>query len=102
MSVVLLPCGNWFVSGSSRGVLTEIGENGMNALQREDDSEASQAQAANNHLWGALIPTSPSLKRVDFWQGQSTYKIGRHHSCDIQLSSPKISACRRPRWRARR
>ena len=40
---------------------------------------ASQSErAVDAHLWGFLIPCSPTLIRIDFSRVRPTYKIGRN------------------------
>ncbi|EJD42329.1 SMAD/FHA domain-containing protein [Auricularia subglabra TFB-10046 SS5] len=68
-----------------------MAEDPMEDVVATQPDEASQAQSANGHLWGALIPTSQTLKRLDLWRGQNVYTIGRHQNCDFRLASPKIS-----------
>lgn len=48
-----------------------------------------------NHLWGYLLPCSPSLTRIDFLKTKKSYQIGRNAGRsvgnDFVLPGMKIS-----------
>lgn len=71
--------------------MNDDNDNEATQLASQQVQEASQQVTANAHLWGALIPTSPTLSRLDFWRGEPSYTFGRHNSCSYVLRSPKIS-----------
>ena len=65
-------------------VSEEVVETQIEATQLATQASSQDAnRRVDNHLWGYLIPCSPTLHRLDFMKGRREYKIGRNASRQI-------------------
>lgn len=55
--------------------------------------------ALDDHLWGFLLPCSPTLNRIDFWRIKPNCTIGRAPENQVTLPGMRIS---KPRFGADR
>ena len=77
------------------GELVETQVETQVATQISSSQEAKGSRRADNHLWGYLIPCSPTMRRLDFMKDCHEYQIGRNRSeqfgNDFVLPGMKVS-----------
>lgn len=65
----------------------------------QETQPLSQVDASvDDHLWGMLIPSNPTLRRIDFQKVKKVYHVGRNAEKvkggnDVVFPGRKISEC---------